>query len=151
LYASNEIVIPPAGQTWQINTTIQTIKNNLNVGTMGINETKTINFSSGSYGEKTGLSRLEFSLIVLGTYNTVLGVVPLLGNKLKIIFNDNITYTHEDTRGTGINVNDGKINKILTVGGGMAGKTLKFKNLPGGAEGLEAGTVYRNGNQLMIV
>ena len=152
LYASNAIQTPEAGITWQAQTPIQTIRDALGIGPIGTNETKIINFSSGSFGTKTGLARLEFSIIVFRTFTTAQGYpFPIVGNKLRIVFNDNTVYTFEANSPANATVNDGKINNILTVGGGVAGKTLKFKDLPGSPEGLALGSVYRNGNQLMIV
>jgi len=143
IYASNEIQTPSGGSTFASNTLIDTIRTTLNVGSIPQNGSKTINVLSGSFGSKRGLSALLFEskVIPAGLGNLIYGL------RLKIIFNDGTTYTFEDTSSTA----RGKIDQILSVGGGGAGKTLKFLNLPEGPNGLEPGTVYRNGNQLMIV
>jgi len=43
------------------------------------------------------------------------------------------------------------ISQQLSIGGSVPGKIFKMDNLPIGSAGLSTGTVYRNGNQLMIV
>jgi len=154
LFASNEIITPPNGTTFQSNTTISVIKSALNVGTIAEGGSKSLNLSGGSFGSKTGLSQLVFDSILLYKYqygwNT--GIIKsVYGLKLTIKFNDNTTYTFQDTVNNQQVITEGKINQSLTVGGGTAGQTLRFHNLPTGAGNYPAGTVYRNGNQLMIV
>jgi len=157
LHASNEIQTPPAGRTWTNNTLIGTIRSDLDVGSIPENGSRTVNFGSGQLGSKQGITQLTFEskflyyqppMVVNGV---VIGVGRnVFGLRLRIHFNDNTVTTFEDTMGSGININQGRINQSLTVGGGNSGGTLRFNNLPSGPAG-PSGTVYRNGNQLMIV
>jgi len=102
------------------------------------------------FGSKQGLSQLVFGYKNLGSFVLLGNVMLLNGYTLSIIFNDGTTYNFADTL-SGNTVVDAKINQTLTVGGGSAGGTLRFNNLPTGPGNYPAGTVYRSGNQLMIV
>jgi len=145
LYASNEVIAPPAGTTFNSNTTIATIRSTLNIPSVNL---YTFNTTGGSFGSTQGLAKLTFTKIVVGYYNTAAGpnTGTLYGYKLEIIFNDGTTYTFQDRQNPSAltDIIDGRINQTLVVGGGAEGQTLRFNNLPTGAGSYPAGTVYRD-------
>jgi hypothetical protein len=55
-----------------------------------------------------------------------------------------------DANANGNVITRSTINQQLSIGGSVFGKIFIITNLPVGGAGLPPGTVYRNGNQLMI-
>jgi hypothetical protein len=155
IFVSNETTTPVPPTTFGVGTRVSDI-----VNSVGINAT--INVSSGSYGVKSGLVAMITTHSTIRTSSIVGGNIVYTGYQhtwtLKLVFNDN---TENSFTGTGhstsssptssMSTYSGTIAQQLQFGGSIAGKIFIIENLPTGSTGLQRGTVYRNGNQLMIV
>jgi len=140
VFISNETTAPVAPQTFNSNTPIRDI-----INTLGRNVT--INTSSGSYGSKGGL------VTIITNHWYQFYPAPTLSRdhyNLTLVFNDNSSQEFIDIIPIGSNPNT-RITQQLSIGGSVPGKIFRINNLPTGSAGLPAGTVYKNGNQLMIV
>ena len=136
LFASNEIITPPAGTTWQANTTASKIGSDLGIGVL--TQPIAINISSGSYGSRTGLTQLEFSTFLLsGSVSN-----PFLGLRLRMKFSSGSDVVIQDTWNSGRV--SGRITQILNIGGGQAGQTFRLNNIPTAAGSYPEGTVWRD-------
>jgi len=132
VYISNENTAPVNPTVFAVGSQIRNIGN-----TLGWD--RTINVSSGSYGSRLGLISIVTSA-QYGSFNHV-------SFQIKLLFNDG---------GSVVTLNDStdypqNLTQALSVGGSASGKIFRIDNLPSGSAGLPVGTVYRNGNQLMIV
>ncbi|MCL2765788.1 MAG: DUF3672 domain-containing protein, partial [Treponema sp.] len=139
VFISNETTVPVPPQIFSANTLVRDL-----IDTLGRNIT--INVSTGTFGSKHGL------LSIITTYwsQTYPTFPPSTSTTytLRFIFNDGTT---QDFSAQNPNHNwNSTIGQQLSIGGSIAGKIFIIENLPTGSSGLPAGSVYRNGNQLMI-
>ena len=139
VFISNETTAAQPARVFNSGTAIRTIVQTLGSGT--------INVSTGFYGSRQGLISVISTAGQVGDYGT--GVLyPIY--TLKLVFNDATELTFTATNYMGGNVN-ATISQQLSMGGSVPGKIFIIDNLPTGSAGLPPGSVYRNGNQLMIV
>lgn len=143
VFISNETTAPVPPTVYNSGTLVRDIVNGIGVGTF--------NFSSGSYGSRTGLITIITTRIIGATRPGVTGLFDIY--TLRLLFNDGgseVSFTAE-RYATGSNGGSYTITQQLSFGGSVAGKTFRIHNLPTGSDGLPPGTVYRNGNNLCIV
>ncbi|MCL2245470.1 MAG: host specificity factor TipJ family phage tail protein, partial [Treponema sp.] len=133
VFISNETTAPIEPRVFAANTRIRDI-----VEALGPNAT--INVSTGYFGTIQGLKTVIVSLRSTGVFSYTYTI--------SLIFNNSVPYEISDTG----NISPPPtLGAVLSLGGSIPGKIFIMENLPIGSEGLQAGSVYRNGNQLMIV
>jgi hypothetical protein len=149
VYISNENTAAVTPRVFGSGTAIDTIRTYL-----GGNGTFNIN---GSYGSRTDLIS-----IVTTTAKTVNLVIPPQNNivsnapvySLRLIFSSGNDVYFENTPSPTYpphsSITSATISQQLSIGGSVSGKVFRITDLPTGGAGLPPGTVYRNGNQLMI-
>jgi hypothetical protein len=150
VFISNETTAPVAPRVFNSGTSIGDIMSFLGgVGTFNIN---------GSYGNRSDLVSVVTAIartitIIVGVQQIPVPNTPV--HSLRLIFSSgNDVYlenTPTPTYPPYSGVNSATINQQLSIGGSSPGKIFRIHNLPTGGAGLPSGTVYRNGNQLMIV
>jgi len=139
VFISNENTTPVSPTVFNLGTQIRNIRSFLGGdGTFNIN---------GSYGGRSDLISL------------ITATVQTVGNtsrySLRLIFSSGADVTFEDTASIGVGgnlvMNYATISQQLSIGGSTSGKVFRIDDLPTGGAGLPPGSVYRQGNQLMIV
>jgi len=149
VYISNENTASVAPQIFASGTSIATIRSYLGgVGTFSI---------YGSYGARLDIRSIIFTMTrEVPIYNPVTGVfvMTMPVYSMRIVFASGNDVFLEDkptpTYPPYYDVVSAVIGQQLSIGGSESGKTFVINNLPEGGAGLPTGTVYRNGNQLMI-
>jgi hypothetical protein len=156
VFISNETTASVPPTTFNAGTNVNTI-----VNTIGIN--KIINVASGTSGSKSGLISIITTHSYIRTQTVVAGTIMFTGYQhtwnFKLLFNDSteLSFTGTGHNATSTNPTSpmnnysGTIAQRLQFGGSIPGKIFRIENLPIGSAGLHVGSVYRNGNQLMIV
>jgi len=141
LFASNELQTPTDPITFLAGTRISIIHNHFGIGTHSV--------AGGNFGNEQGLSLIINAQAYYGGATTF---------STSLIFNNGKSITISDVdSATGGGPNgptyggQRTILQNLIIGGGTAGQTLRFNSLPTGGGSYPPGTVYRSGNQLMIV
>jgi hypothetical protein len=148
VFISNENTTPVTPTVFASGTMINSIRNFLGTGTHNIN---------GAYGSRTDIVSI---VVVFVKKGTVVTVHPggMYGTEvdlysLRLIFSSGSDVYFEDKivpSGNGSTLSSPTITQQLSIGGSVSGKVFRITDLPTGGAGLPPGTVYRNGNQLMI-
>jgi len=141
LFAASDTQIPSPAITFQQGARISVIHNHYGIGTHPV--------TGGSFGNINGLT------IIQNTQSTYAGAVRfstilIFNNGQQVVISDGDPFSGGGGQ-TILSNGQRTILQTLIAGGGEAGQTLRFNNLPTGGGGYLPGTVYRNGNQLMIV
>jgi hypothetical protein len=144
VYISNESTAPVSPRIFGSGTTIDIIRTFL-----GGNGTFNI---SGSYGSRTDLISIVTTTVktvnlIIPPQNIIARDVPVYS--LRLIFSSGNDVYLENTNSNS-SITSATISQQLSVGGSISGKVFRIIDLPTGGAGLPPGTVYRNGNQLMI-
>jgi hypothetical protein len=139
VFISNENTTPVVPRVFSAGTSIADIRSFL-----GGDSTFNIN---GSYGGRTDL----ISIITATVQNA--SNANDRRYSLCLIFSSGTDVFFEDTVSMNVQgpfVSRATISQQLSIGGSASGKIFIIANLPIGGAGLPPGTVYRQGNQLMI-
>jgi len=140
VYISNENTAPVAPTVFNSGTQIRNIRSFL-----GGDSTYNIN---GSYGSRTDLISIVTTTVAgWDSYSMRYSLRLIFSSGNDVYFEDGVQ-VNPITGQTGIDY--ATISQQLSIGGSVTGKVFRITDLPTGGAGLPPGTVYRNGNQLMI-
>jgi hypothetical protein len=137
IFISNETTASQPAQVFNAGTRIRDI-----VDALGAN--RIINVSTGFYGNRTGLVQ------VITLSDTIQTSPPYPRWRLTLVFNEGASLEFNATNYMSGNQN-ATISQQLSMGGSVPGKIFRIENIPTGSAGLQSGSVYKNGNYLMIV